>query len=160
VFLLDWTVVGFSAVASRIIGYLSNRIISYLSTFRWIQPQVPIFFACFDPRERLGFRDMLILICCPVHQRKEVKEELEEAGLTPSEATSRRCMIPGHDKAFVFVSGGIDFASSEERGRFCLRLVQIYHKGKRFTTVFSKVILRRDVLVSAASSLRDVHEMS
>ena len=141
-------------------GYLSNRIISYLSSFRWIQPQVPIFFAYFDPRQRLGSRDILFLICCPAHRRKEVNQELEKAGLTPCEATSRRYIIPGHDKAFVFVSGGIDFASSEDRGRFYLRLVQIYHKGKRFNAALSKVILRHDVLVSAASSLQDVHEMS
>ena len=106
-------------------GYLSNRIISYLSSFRWIQPQVPTFFAYFDPIERLGSRDSLFLICCPVHLRIEVKQELVKAGLTLSEAASRRSMIPGHDKAFVFVSGGVNFASSEDRGSFYLRLVQI-----------------------------------
>ena len=46
-------------------------------------------------------------------------------------------MIPGRDKAFVFLSGGIDFASSEDMRSFYLRLVQILSKRKkRFNEVF------------------------
>ena len=82
------------------------------------------FFAYFDPNRRLGSRDILFLICCPGYQSEDVKQKLEKAGLTPCKATSRRCLIPGHDKAFVFVSGGIDFASSEDMGDFYLGLVQ------------------------------------
>ena len=118
------------------------------------------FFAYFDPKERLGSRDILFVICSPAHRSKDVKQELEKAGLTPCEATSTRDMIPGRDKGFVFVSGGIDFASSNDMGAFYLRLVQILSKGKRSNTVLSKVIPGQDVLVSAASSLQDVSEMS
>lgn len=106
------------------------------------------FLAGFDPEKRLDSYDTLFLICCPAHQRNDVKEELEKAGLTPIEAISRKDLIPGRDKAFVFVSEGIDFASSEDMGDFFLRLV------------LSKVIPEQDVLVSAASSLMDVPEMS
>ena len=88
------------------------------------------FFAYFDPKERINSRDILFLICCPAHQRKDVKQELEKAGLTSREATSRRYMIPGRDKAFVFVSGGITFASDEDMGGFYLRLGQILSKKK------------------------------
>ena len=40
-------------------------------------------------------------------------------------------MFPGRDKAFVFVSGGINFASSEDMGGFYLRLVEILSKRKK-----------------------------
>ena len=89
------------------------------------------FFAYFDPKERINSRDILFLICCPAHRSKDVKQELEKAGLTSHEATSRRDLIPGRDKAFVFVSGGITFASSEDMaGGFYLRLGQILSKRK------------------------------
>ena len=94
------------------------------------------FFAYFDPKERLGSRDILFLICCPAHQSKDVKQELEKTGLTPCEATSRRNMIPGRDKAFVFVSGGIKVARSEDMGCFYLRLVQILSKSKKVQRSF------------------------
>ena len=86
------------------------------------------FFAYFDPKERLDSHDILFLICCPAHRSKDVKQELEKAGLTPRGASCSRDMIPGRDKAFVFVSGGIDFADSKDKGQFYLRLVQILSK--------------------------------
>ena len=89
------------------------------------------FLAYFDPKKRRDSRDILFLICCPAHQSKDVKQELEKADLTPCEVTSRRDMIPGRDKAFVFVSGGINFASPEDRGDFYLRLVEIFSKRKK-----------------------------
>ncbi|XP_074620464.1 uncharacterized protein LOC141879199 isoform X5 [Acropora palmata] len=105
-------VVGFAAVAVAV-PYLLRKI--------WIQPQVADFVAYFDPKKRLGSLDILFLICCPAHQSKEEKHELEKAGLTPCVVTSKRDMIPGRDKAFVFVSGGINFARSEDMGDFFLR---------------------------------------
>ena len=95
------------------------------------RPQLAEFFAYFDPNQRLGSRDILFLICCPVHQSKEEKHELEKAGLTPRVVTSKKDMIPGLDKAFVFVSGGINFARSEDMGGFFLRLVEIFSKRKK-----------------------------
>ena len=100
-------------------------------------PRVANFFAYFDPKERIGSRDILFLICSPAHRSKDVKQELEKAGLKPREAPSRKDMIPGRDKAFVFVSGGIKFASPEDMaGRFYLRLVQILSKRKKVQRSF------------------------
>ncbi|XP_015775967.1 PREDICTED: uncharacterized protein LOC107354065 isoform X14 [Acropora digitifera] len=123
-FLLDWTIIGFGVVASvGIIAYLSSIILN--------QPRVANFFAYFDPKERINSRDILFLICCPAHQRKDVKQELENAGLTSREATSRRYMIPGRDMAFVFVSGGDTFASDEDMGGFYLRFYgNVSHKAQ------------------------------
>ena len=112
------------------------------------------FFAYFDPKKRLGSRDILFLICCPVHRNEDVRQKLEKAGLSPCEATSRRYLIPRHDKAFVFVSGGIDFANSEDVEGFYLGLVQTLSKAKKFNTVSSKVIPVQDDLVCFASSLQ------
>ena len=96
------------------------------------RPRVADFFAYFDPKKRLGSHDILFLICCPTHQREKEKHELEKAGLTPyyDVVTSNIDMIPGYDKAFVFVSGGIDVASSEDMAYY-LRLVQILSKRKK-----------------------------
>ena len=87
------------------------------------------FFAYFDPNERIDSHDILFLICCPAHRRGDVKQELKKDGLTASEATSRRDMIPGHDKAFVSVSGGVSPASPKDLEGFYLRLVLIFSKG-------------------------------
>ena len=118
------------------------------------QPLMATFFAYFDPKRRLGSHDILFLICCPVHRSEDVRQKLEKADLTRSEATSREYLIPRHDKAFVFVSGGIDFARSKDKGDFYLRLVQTLSKAKTFNTVLSKVLPGQDVLVCAVSSLR------
>ena len=119
------------------------------------------FFAYFDPKERINSRDILFLICCPAHQCKDVKQELEKAGLTSREATSRRYMIPGRDKAFVFVSGGITFASLEDMAGGCyLRLGQILSKRKMAQRSFVQETPGQDVLVTVASSLQDVPEIS
>ena len=57
-------------------------------------------------------------------------------------------MIPRRDKAFVFLSGGIDFASSEDMRSFYLRLVQILSKRKKGSTqFFLKVIPGQELLV-------------
>ena len=74
IFLLDWTIVGFSAVASRIICYLSSII--------WIQPLVANFFGYFKPTQRLNSRDILFLICRPHHLTGNVRQELEREGIT------------------------------------------------------------------------------
>ncbi|XP_015748357.1 PREDICTED: uncharacterized protein LOC107328149 [Acropora digitifera] len=84
------------------------------------QPLMATFFAYFDPKKRLGSRDILFLICCPAHQIKDVRQKLENEGLPRSEATSRE-YLTHKDKAFVFVSGGIDFARSKDKGDFFLR---------------------------------------
>ena len=114
-FLLDWTIGGLNAVTSGIIGYLS--------TIVWNQPLVANFFAYFEPTECLQPRDILFLICCPAHLRENVKQEQEKKGIKPCDVTSRRNMIPGRDKAFVFVSGGVSPVFPEEKEDCYLRLV-------------------------------------
>ena len=46
-----------------------------------------------------------------------------------SEFSSNRTMIPGRDKAFVSVFGGIN--TSEDREDFCLRFVQTFSTAQR-----------------------------
>ena len=81
------------------------------------------FFAYFKPTERLNSRCILFLLCCPAHLREKVKQELENEGITHYDTTSRRNMMPGRDKAFVFVSGGVRPACTEDMKDFYLRLV-------------------------------------
>jgi len=104
-FLLDWTIHPFSAAASGIVRYLSSIV--------WNQPLVANFFAYFKPTQRLHSRDILFLICCPAHLRKEVEQECDREKITPCEASSQIKMIPERDKAFVFVSGGISPCSQD-----------------------------------------------
>ena len=81
------------------------------------------FFAYFKPTQRLDFRDILFLICCPAHLRKEVEQEREREKITPCEASSQIKMIPERDKAFVFVSGRISPSCSQDLENIYLWLV-------------------------------------
>ena len=73
-----------------------NRLIS--------KPRRPAsFFAYFRP----GSPEILRLICCHTHLTKAVKQDLEKRDITYVDGSSMQDMIPGEDKAFVFVSGGI-----------------------------------------------------
>ncbi|XP_074627687.1 uncharacterized protein LOC141885736 isoform X6 [Acropora palmata] len=108
--LLDGTNDGSDVDALGISAHMSSNISQ--------QPLMATFFAYFDPRKRLRSRDILFLICCPVHRSEDVRQK--HAGFTLSEATSRKYLIPRHDEAFVFVSGGIDFARPKDKGHFYL----------------------------------------
>ena len=81
------------------------------------------FFAYFKPTERRKSRCILFLLCCPAHLGEKVKQDLENEGITANDTTSRRTMIPGHDKAYVFVSRGVRPACTEDMEDFYLRLV-------------------------------------
>ena len=73
-----------------------NRLIS--------KPRRPAsFFAYFCP----DIPDILRLICCHTHLTKAVIQDLGKRGITYVDGSSMQDMIPGEDKAFVFVSGGI-----------------------------------------------------
>lgn len=73
------------------------------------------FFAFFRPDSR----KILVLICCPWHLRTEVIGELEKfLEGTPSEGSSKKCLIPRQDKAFVFLSGGLRAQKPEELEKF------------------------------------------
>ncbi|XP_067047117.1 uncharacterized protein [Acropora muricata] len=89
----------------------TGDIIQYLWSIVQTQPQKPSFFAYFNPKKRLNYEDILHLICCPVHLRRDVKEEIErDIGKqgSLSEVSSKRMMIPERDETFVSVSGGIN----------------------------------------------------
>ena len=107
----------------------SGDIIKYL----WRLVQTPLlanFFAYFNPNKRLIDRDILHLICCPVHRRREVKKEIvgdigKQGSL--SEVTSSKEMIPERDETFVCVSGGI--STLKDREVCCLRFVQTFSRA-------------------------------
>lgn len=64
------------------------------------------FLAYFHPESR----EIIILVCCPYHLRKDVLMELKgnpDITSTPSEGSSSKPMRPWVDQAFVFVSGGV-----------------------------------------------------
>ena len=61
------------------------------------------FFAYFRP----DIPDILRLICCHTHLTHAVIRDLENRDVTYADGSSKQDMIPGEDKAFVFVSGGI-----------------------------------------------------
>ena len=75
--------------------------------------------AYFDPE----IVDVLRVICCPAHLTEQVRENLEVRGIMPREGNSKRDMIPGKDKAFIVVSGGIRPFSEKEVEDFYLRFV-------------------------------------
>ena len=84
-------------------------VIGYLSSLIWTQPQLAVFFAYFPPDDRPDSQDILYLICCPPQLREKVRDEItNQANVpTPSDSSSRIEMIPGRDKAYVSLTGGI-----------------------------------------------------
>ena len=106
-------------------------VIDYLWSIERAQPLEANFFAYFHPKARRNSQDVLHLICCPAHLRKEVKEEIVgEIGKGKCrDVSSKRTMIPKRDKAFVFVSGGIN--TLEDTEDFYLRFVQTLSIAKR-----------------------------
>ena len=106
-YVLDWCKEDFSV----------SGIVSYLSSIIWNQPRDANFFAHFRPHSQ----DILYLICCPAHLRDAVKQEYEKEGIISWDVSSKTKMIPGRDKAFVFVSGGISPVDKEEMDDFYLR---------------------------------------
>lgn len=73
-------------------------------------PLRAVFFAFFRPKSR----EVIVLICCPIHRRRKVFRELKKylQGM-PSEGNSREPLIPRQDKAFVFASGGVQACEPE-----------------------------------------------
>ena len=74
------------------------------------QPRPASFVAYFDPY----FQDVLHLICCPAHRAQKVLHDLEQRDIRYAWGCSSKDMIPGEDKAFVIVSGGIRPISEKE----------------------------------------------
>ena len=77
--------------------------LSYLTRFTRTQPRAASFVAYFDP----DIPNILSLICCPAHLRQEVTQDLREKNIKCADGSSMTEMIPGEDKAFVFLSGRI-----------------------------------------------------
>ena len=114
--LLDWRIKDFSVTG--VIGYLSSLI--------WCPPQLAVFFGYFRTEERPDSRDILYLICCPSHLRRQVIKELQEKNVNfPTDADSKKKMIPGHDKAYVSLSGGIRLLDEEDTENFHLRWLHL-----------------------------------
>ena len=99
-----------------------SGVITYLTSLIGKQPLLGVFFSYFNESDRAYSQDVLHLICCPAHMRERVVQELEN--VVPSEENSRKKLIPGHDKAFVFVSGGITPAEIENMEDFHLMYVR------------------------------------
>ncbi|XP_044170022.1 uncharacterized protein LOC122954060 [Acropora millepora] len=112
---------GYTCFLDWCLGDLRTKtgdIIEYLWSIVGPQPLLANFFAYFNPNKRRNDQNILHLICCPDHRRKEVKEEIVDEigkeGNCMSEASSKRLMIPDRDKAFVSVSGGINTLKDTE----------------------------------------------
>ena len=92
-------------------------ILSYLTRFTRTQPQAASFVAYFRPH----IPNILFLICCPAHLREEVIQDLEKRDVTFADGNSMEDMIPGEDKAFVFLSGGMRPFDEEDLERIFLK---------------------------------------
>ena len=105
------------------------RIKRFLESLIWNQPKPAHFFAYFQP----GPFSILHLICCPARLKKQVIQDLKQEGI--AHGSSKKDMIPGYDKAFVFVSGGICPFEEKEMEDFYLkqvsRLVSFKSDGAR-----------------------------
>ena len=92
-----------------------------MSSLIWTQPILAVLFAYFEEHDRAYSQDVLHLICCPAHFREGIIQELDERNVVASEGNSRKKMIPGRDKAFVFVSGGVSAVDVENMDGFHLK---------------------------------------
>ena len=79
-----------------------QRIIDFLNSLIF-PPRRTVFLAYFRP----DFLTILSLMCCPAHLKEEVVTRLKKQGIKPVWQNSKKDMVPGYDKAFVFVSKGI-----------------------------------------------------
>ena len=80
-----------------------TRVINVLNRHNFVQPRLAVFFAYFRP----NLLNILCLICCPAHLKRREVKSLEKQGIRPECNNSKKDMVPGHEKAFVSVSGGI-----------------------------------------------------
>ena len=80
----------------------------------------PYFLAYFSPGSR---NEIIILVCCPYHLRKDFLKELkDDPDITskPSEVSSSEPMRPWLDKAFIFVTGGVCPHDPKDQGALFL----------------------------------------
>ena len=99
-------------------GAYGLGILSYLTRFTRTQPRAACFVAYFRP----DIPNILFLICCPAHLKQEVIQDLENRDVTRfADGSSMKDMIPGEDKAFVSLSGGIRPFDEEDVNSIYLR---------------------------------------
>ena len=96
----------------RIINFYNSRIV--------VQPTLTVFFAYFRP----DLLNILCLICCPAHLKGKLRRQLENQGITPICGNSKKDMVPGYDKASVFVSGAICPQVKSDMEEIYLRLLE------------------------------------
>ena len=92
-------------------------ILNYLTRFTRTPPRAASFVAYFG----LDPPNILFLICCPAHLKQEVIQDLERRDVKLADGSSMEEMIPGEDKAFVFLSGGMRPFDEEDRKRIFLK---------------------------------------
>ena len=85
-----------------------------------VQPTLTVFFAYFRP----DLVNILRLICCPAHLKGKVVTRLERQGITYTCNISKKDLVPGHDKASVFVSEGIYPYLETDMEEIYLRLLE------------------------------------
>ena len=100
--------------------FYGQRIINFHNSRIVVQPRLTVFFAYFRP----DLLNILCLMCCPAHLKGKVRRQLKKQGITPIWKNSKKDMVPGHDKASVFVSGGICPQVKSDMEEIYLRLLE------------------------------------
>ena len=99
-------------------GSYGLRNLPHLTRSTGTQYRRASFVAYFDPH----IPEILTLICCSNHLRQGVIEKLENKGVERcADGSSMKDMIPGEDKAFVFLSGRIRPFNEEDVNNIYLR---------------------------------------
>ena len=82
-----------------------------------------MFFAYFPLEDRPDSQDILYLICCPSQLKEKVRAEItnQANAPTPSDSSSRINMIPGRDRAYVSLIGGIRAIEEDDMDEFYLQ---------------------------------------
>ena len=96
---------------------LGLGMLSYFTRSTRKQPRRASFAAYFRP----DIPNILFLICCSAHLKQEVIQDLEKRKVTFAYGSSMEDMIPGEDKAFVFLSGRIRPLHEEDVNNVYLR---------------------------------------
>ena len=100
--------------------FFVKMITDFLYSRTLIPPIRTVFFAYFRP----DFLTILCLMCCPAHLKEEVLERLKKQGIKPICQNSKKDMVPGHDKASVFVSDGIYPLVKSDMEEIYLKLIE------------------------------------
>ena len=100
--------------------FYGQRMRNFYNSRIVVQPRLTVFFAYFRP----DLVNILCLICCPAHLKGKVVTRLEIQGITYTCNNSKKDLVPGHDKASVFVSEGIYPYLETDMEEIYLRLLE------------------------------------